>query len=58
MDIEGFGDRIIEQLVATKKISSVADLYTLSENDLATTILDNGSEDRKVRFLGHVVAKN
>mgnify|MGYP000784792080 FL=1 len=57
MDIEGFGDRIIEQLVATKKISSVADLYTLSENDLATTILDNGSEDRKVRFLGHVVAK-
>lgn len=57
MDIEGFGDRIIEQLVATKKISSVADLYTLSENDLATTILDNGSEDRKVRSLGHVVAK-
>ena len=57
MDIEGFGDRIIEQLVATKKISSVADLYTLSENDLATTILDNGSEDRKVRFLGQVVAK-
>ena len=57
MDIEGFGDRIIEQLVATKKISSVADLYTLSENDLASTILDNGSEDRKVRFLGHVVAK-
>lgn len=57
MDIEGFGDRIIEQLVATKKISSVADLYTLSENDLATTILDNGSEGRKVRFLGHVVAK-
>ena len=57
MDIEGFGDRIIEQLVATKKISSVADLYTLSENDLATTILDGGNEDKKVRFLGHVVAK-
>lgn len=57
MDIEGFGDRIIEQLVASKKISSVADLYTLTENDLATTVLDNGSEDRKIRFLGHVVAK-
>ena len=57
MDIEGFGDRIIEQLVATKKISSVADLYTLSENDLATTILDGGNEEKKVRFLGHVVAK-
>lgn len=57
MDIEGFGDRIIEQLVASGKISSVADLYTLTENDLATTVLDNGSEDRKVRFLGHVVAK-
>lgn len=57
MDIEGFGDRIIEQLVASGKISSVADLYTLTENDLATTVLDNGTEDRKVRFLGHVVAK-
>lgn len=57
MDIEGFGDRIIEQLVASKKISSVADLYALTENDLATTVLDNGSEDRKIRFLGHVVAK-
>lgn len=57
MDIEGFGDRIIEQLVATKKIASVADLYTLSENDLATTILDGGNEEKKVRFLGHVVAK-
>ncbi len=57
MDIEGFGDRIIEQLVATKKIASVAELYTLSENDLATTILDGGNEEKKVRFLGHVVAK-
>ena len=30
MDLEGFGDRIVEQLVATKKISTVADLYSLT----------------------------
>ena len=56
MDLEGFGDRIVEQLVATKKISTVADLYSLTEDDLATLILDGG-DDKKVRFLGHVVAK-
>lgn len=57
MDIEGFGDRIIEQLVSTKVISSVADLYTLSEDALASTVLDEGSYDKKERLLGHVIAK-
>ncbi len=56
MDIEGFGDRIVEELVGSGKIKSVADLYFLSEDDLANTVLDSGSDDRKARFVGHVVA--
>lgn len=57
MDIEGFGDRIVEQLVASKKVQSIADLYNLSENELASTLLDSGSESKKPRLLGNVVAK-
>ena len=57
MDIEGFGDRIVEQLVASKKVNSIADIYTLSLNDLASTILDGGQEGKKVRLLGNVVGK-
>ena len=57
MDIEGFGDRIVEELVNSKKVSSVSELYSLTESDLATTILDSGSSDRAPRLLGHVVAK-
>lgn len=35
MDIEGLGDRIVEQLVNTKKIHTIADIYHLSLNQLA-----------------------
>lgn len=35
MDIEGLGDRIVEQLVHLGKINSVADLYELDLNQLA-----------------------
>ena len=35
MDIEGFGDRIVEQLVLSGKVKSIADIYSLGENDLA-----------------------
>ncbi len=57
MDIEGFGDRIVEELVKSKKVTSVSEIYSLTESDLATTILDNGSSERAPRLLGHVVAK-
>lgn len=57
MDIEGFGERIVEELVDSKKIGSVADLYTLTENDLASLLLDNGSPERKPRFLGLTTAR-
>lgn len=57
MDIEGFGDRIVEQLVVTKKISSVADLYSLTLEDLSSTVLEEATEEKKQRLLGAVVAK-
>lgn len=34
MDIEGLGDRLIEQLVDTRLITSVADIYTLTDHQL------------------------
>ncbi|MGN0903485.1 MAG: NAD-dependent DNA ligase LigA [Succinivibrio sp.] len=56
MDIEGFGDRIVEELVDSGLVRSVADLYSLTEDTLASLVLDSGSEDRKSRLLGPVVA--
>ncbi|HPU52615.1 MAG TPA: NAD-dependent DNA ligase LigA [Burkholderiaceae bacterium] len=35
MDIEGLGDKLVEQLVDTGKVMSPADLYRLSADDLA-----------------------
>ncbi|MCR5536496.1 MAG: NAD-dependent DNA ligase LigA, partial [Succinivibrio sp.] len=57
MDIEGFGDRIVEELVANKLVSSVADLYALDENTLASLVLESASDKHRARFLGRVTAK-
>ncbi len=57
MDIEGFGSRIVEALVGAKKVKSIADLYLLTAEDLATLVLDPGSDGKKVRLLGTVTAK-
>jgi len=35
MDIEGLGDKLVEQLVAAEMIRTVADLYTLSKAELS-----------------------
>ena len=56
MDIEGFGDRIVEELVGARKIHSPADLYTLSKDDLAVLMLDPGTPERRARFVGAVTA--
>lgn len=56
MDIEGFGDRIVESLVSSGKVKSVDWLYTLSESDLASLVLE-GSSDDKTRLLGAVTAR-
>ena len=57
MDIEGFGDRIVEELVSSRKIRSIADIYALDESELATLVLDQGGELKAKRLLGHVIAK-
>lgn len=57
MDIEGFGDRIVEELVSSQKVRSIADIYTLDESELATLVLDQGGELKAKRLLGHVIAK-
>ncbi len=57
MDIEGFGDRIVEELVASNKIKSVADLYFLTVEDLALLLLDKGDDAHKPRMVGMTVAK-
>ena len=57
MDIEGFGDRIVEELVSSKTLTSVADIYMLSEDALANTVLEAESEEKKQRLLGHVIAR-
>jgi DNA ligase (NAD+) len=35
MDIEGLGDKLVEQLVAQERVKTVADLYRLKQDDLA-----------------------
>jgi len=36
MDIDGLGEKLVQQLVATERVSTVADLYRLRRNDLLT----------------------
>ncbi len=57
MDIEGFGTWIVEELVASDKVRSVADIFFLNEADLASLLLEPESGSRKARLLGAVVAK-
>jgi len=57
MDLEGFGEKIVEALISQQKIYSVADIYTLDVDSLASTLIDNGNAERKPRLLGKTVAK-
>ena len=50
MDIEGLGDKLVEQLVEKKMIHTVADLYALSEEQLA------GMERMGDKSAGNVLA--
>lgn len=56
MDIEGFGDKIVQALVDSGKVKTIADIYTLSVDDIASTMLESGKEDGKVRLIGKVIA--
>lgn len=57
MDIEGFGDRIAEELVSSGKIKALSDLYSLTLEDLALLQLEPATPDKKARFLGKVTAQ-
>ncbi|HIV16301.1 MAG TPA: NAD-dependent DNA ligase LigA [Candidatus Avisuccinivibrio pullicola] len=57
MDIENLGDAIVEALVDNKKVSSVADLYTLSVDDFAYLPLDSLTATGKQRVVGTAVAR-
>ncbi len=57
MDIEGFGNRIVEELVGSGRIRNIADLYTLTVQDLSGLVLDPGSDEKKPRLLGRVTAQ-
>ncbi len=35
MDIEGLGDKLVDQLIVAEKVKTIADLYQLNEKDLA-----------------------
>jgi DNA ligase (NAD+) len=52
MDIEGLGDKLVEQLVAGKMVETVADLYTLKHDELAA--LERMGEKSARNLLGNV----
>lgn len=59
MDIDGLGEAIVDELVSQKLVSTVADLYTLNESQLATLTFENEDENGTVtmRVLGETIAK-
>ncbi len=56
LDIEGFGERIVESLVASGMIARVSDLYRLEPGSLAALPLGEPEGGRGPRLLGKVVA--
>lgn len=53
MDIDGMGDAIVTQLMASGRLASIADLYTLTAGDLAVMELEGAKARRR---LGEKVA--
>lgn len=59
MDIEGLGEAIVDELVSQELVTTVADLYTLTEMQLATLTFENEDVSGKttMRTLGEAIAK-
>lgn len=55
MDIEGLGDAAVSQLVASGRVKTIADLYTLTEDDLRALEL---FKDKKARNLRAAIEKS
>ncbi len=47
MDIEGLGDKLVEQLVDAAMITTPADLYKLQQSQLATLERSGGEVSRQ-----------
>lgn len=56
LDIGGFGDKIVEALVNKDIVKTVADIYTLDEEKLASLLLEQDDKDKKPRLLGKKTA--
>ena len=59
LDIDGLGAAIVDELVSQKLVSTVADLYTLTEAQLATLTFEHEDDSGKLtlRTLGETIAK-
>ena len=59
MDIDGMGPAIVDELVSQQLVSTVADLYTLTEAQLATLTFENedSAGNTTMRTLGESSAK-
>ncbi len=54
MDIAGLGERVLERLVETESVRDIADIYSLSVEDLAELVLTG---ERSSRVLGEKAAR-
>lgn len=57
MDIDGLGERIVEALVDQNLVKNIADLYTLTVEQLEKLIIDSNSKEERTRLLGKTTAQ-
>ena len=56
MDIDGLGERIVDAMVDQKMVHNIADLYSLTVDQVATLVIDSNSKEEKLRLLGKSTA--
>ena len=56
MDIDGLGERIVDAMVDQKMVHNIADLYSLTVDQVATLVIDSNSKEEKLRLLGKATA--
>ncbi len=56
LDIDGFGQKLIERLVEAGMLGDVADYYTLGADDLAHLVVGDARADGTPRVLGRTLA--
>ena len=57
MDIDGMGEEIVSRLVESRRLTDVADYYTLDEVELAQLDMGRVNKEGEAIRLGHTVAK-